>query len=170
MLHPALALAWLLAALAALASPAAGWPPRLGAVAGGLLLALLPPQLRAGGWWPSMADSAFLGLIATGAGWALLATLRHPVTKLLAGLVGFGLAGFHLAFGIVALDNGGPLPGFVALKAASAGVAVLATLALGTRAHRPAALLLVAALAAATLLAITQWAPAVPAAGYLHLG
>lgn len=163
-----LALAWGLAALAAGLTPRARWPSSAATLAPALLVALLPFQLVAGGWWPSMARSAEVALVAAGLGWAALSLAPHAAARALGTLVAFALAGFHLAFGVVALDNGGPVPGFVALKSVAAGVAILATLALGTRARRPAALLLLLGLAAATALAVTQWAPAIPAEGYLR--
>jgi hypothetical protein len=167
LLHPVLAAAWLLAALAALARPAARAPAVAAALAAALLLALVPPQLDAGGWWLAMPEKARLGLPAVAITWAALAAARHPHVRFLATLAGLVLAGFHLAFGAIALDNATPVPGFVALKSILAGVAILATLALTTRARRAAAVLLAVALLGAAAIAATHWAPAIPAEGLL---
>lgn len=167
LLHPALALAWLLAAIVALARPAARAPAVAAAIAAALLLALVPLQLAADGWWPGMADYARFGLLAVALVWAAFAPARSEAARLVATLAALALAGFHLALGATALDNGAPVPGFVALKSMLAGIAILATLALTTRARRPAAVLLAAALLGAAILAATHWAPAIPAAGLL---
>jgi hypothetical protein len=147
--------------------PASRLAAPLAALAAALLFAVLPAHLLAGGWWPDMAGRARITLPVAALAWALLITLHSHTARVLATMAALFLAGFALAFGIFALDNGGPVPGFVALKSGLAGIAILATLALTTPARRPAALLLLAALLAAAALATTHWAPAIPAAGLL---
>jgi MFS superfamily sulfate permease-like transporter len=114
-----------------------------------------------------MARRVQTGLALAALAWGLL-SLAAPhwrPARALAAPAAFLLAGFLAGLGALALLHGGPLPGFLALKSLLTGLAVPATLALGTRARRPAGLLLVALLLAVAALTATRYAPQIPAAG-----
>lgn len=135
------------------------WPGNRAAARGleaalALLAAAALPLAAAGGWWidmPSKRMVPMIGALALGMG--ALGTER-----LVGRLAALALAAFFAVLGLASLRNGGPLPGFLAVKAVLFGL--LPALLCWQRGVRPRMVVLLLLLAGGAALGLLEDIPA----------